>query len=390
MKRKLLIVNSNLHTGGVQKALAALLANIGNDYDVTLLLFYKGGACLGELPDNICVKEVNSAFRYLGMNRSDAKSPKDKLLRAIYAGITRVFGRKYAIALMGLGQKKLSGYAYAISYIQNGGDKAFYGGCNEFVAKHVGAGKKISFLHGDYRLCGANTALNAALYKSFDAIAACSQGCGDSILAALPELGDKLHIVKNCQRYDEIRARAEKTAVRLEPEKINIVTVARLGREKSVGRAVEAMARLGALQEKIHYYIIGDGIEKDRICGIIDEAKLGDTVTLCGSMDEPYGYIEAAELLLIPSLSEAAPMVIGEAACLATPVLSTETSSAREMIEDSGYGWVCENSVEGLRKGLEMLISEPDLLREKSKFLNTLHFDDSEAAGQFKAMLDRL
>lgn len=389
-RKKLLIVNSNLHIGGVQKAVAALLTNIGDDYDVTLLPFYIGGACLRELPDNVRVEEVNSAFRYLGMNRSDVKSLKDKLLRGFYAGLTRVFGRKYAIALMGLGQKKITGYDYAISYIQNGNDKAFYGGCNEFVARHVEAEKKISFLHGDYLHCGANTKLNAALYKAFDAVAACSQGCGDSFLAALPEYGDKLHIVKNCQRYDAVRAWAEKTETGLAPDKINIVTVARLGKEKSVWRAVEAMAKLGSLREKIHYYIIGDGIEKDRICSIIDAAKLDDTITLCGSMDEPYGYIKAADLLLIPSISEAAPMVIGEAACLGTPVLSTETSSTKEMIEDTGYGWVCENSVEGIRKGLEMLISEPDKLIGKQKFLSTLHFDDSEAAGQFKAMLNRL
>ena len=48
-------------------------------------------------------------------------------------------------------------------------------------------------------------------------------------------------------------------------------------------------------------------------------------------MDNPYGYIKAADLLLIPSYNEAAPLVIGEAAGLETPILSTETSSAKEM-----------------------------------------------------------
>ena len=45
-------------------------------------------------------------------------------------------------------------------------------------------------------------------------------------------------------------------------------------------------------------------------------------------MENPYGYMRAADVLLIPSFSEAAPMVIHESALLGTPILTTETSSA--------------------------------------------------------------
>ena len=41
--------------------------------------------------------------------------------------------------------------------------------------------------------------------------------------------------------------------------------------------------------------------------------KLSENVTLLGEKENPYGYIKAADLLLIPSYSEAATMVIGEA-----------------------------------------------------------------------------
>lgn len=375
--KRILIVNNNLCMGGVQKALISLLWNIRSDLDVTLLLFYKDGELLQELPPEIKVITPDSAYCYLGMPGSAAKGLKNKLGRSFYAAITRIFGRKYALWLMSLRQKKLTGYDVAISYLHDGADKTFYGGCNEFVLKHVEAKKKITFLHCDYTLCGAQTARNAKQYARFDRIAACAQGCADAFISANPHLEEKVRVVCNCHRFRRIREQAEEAAVQLPEETVNVVTVARLGREKGVERAVEALAELGADREKLHYYIIGDGILRPQLEALIEKEGLNNCVTLCGQMNNPYGYIRAADLLLIPSYSEAAPLVIGEAACLGTPVLSTKTSSAEEMLTATGYGRVCENSVEGLTAALRELTRKPSVPIEARQISN------DEALAQF-------
>ena len=99
--------------------------------------------------------------------------------------------------------------------------------------------------------------------------------------------------------------------------------------------------------------------------------------------------MQAADVLLIPSFSEAAPMVIGEAACLGTPILTTETSSAREMVEQPGLGWVCENTVEGIRTGLEELLSRPEALQEKHAHMQALAFDNTCARKQFAELIEQ-
>lgn len=362
--KRILIVNNNLHIGGVQKALISLLWGIRGQYDVTLLLLHKTGELLSQLPPEVKVLTVTSGFRYLGMTKQGRLTFFQKLGRSPYAAITRLFGLKYAVKLMGLGQKKLRGFDVAISYLHNGGEKVFYGGCNDFVLNHVQAPKKITFLHCDYTLSGADTAQNKAQYSRFDRIAACSQGCADAFLKARPELKDKVRVAYNCHRFDKLLADAQASPVTLTPDKLNIVTVARLGKEKGVERALRAIAALDAHKEKLHYYIIGDGIQKPLLLKIIQEQKLENTVTLCGMLSNPCGYIKAADLLLIPSYSEAAPLVIGEAACLGTPVLSTETSSAREMIEKPGLGWVCENSEQAMTEALKALLSDPAALQK--------------------------
>lgn len=376
-----------MHIGGVQKALISLLWNIQDRYDVTLLLFNEVGECYNDIPPGVKVVAVKSAFRFLGMTRYDLHTFGDKVGRSFFAAISRVFGRKYAIALMGLGQRKLKGYDAAISYLHNPGDKAFYGGCNDFVLKHVSAEKKIAFLHCDYVRSGANTPDNNKMYAQFDRIAACSQGCADSFITVNPLLRDKVIVVPNCHRFDQIRELAEKSPVELQKGTVNIVTVARLGSEKGVGRAVQVLAGLGEKRERIHYYIVGDGIQRGMIEQAIDREGLRDYITLCGMLSNPYGYIRAADLLLIPSYSEAAPLVIGEAACLGTPILSTETTSAREMIEMTGYGWVCENTEEAMTKALDQLLSNPAILGRLQHSLLEKHSDNQVAVELFDKLV---
>ncbi len=385
--KKILIVNNNMHMGGVQKALVSLLWEIRNRYDITLLLFYPGGQLKKELPPDIRVIAPKSGYRYLGMKRQDTVRWQDKLGRSFYAAISRIFGRKYAIALMALGQKQLGDYDVAISYLHNSIDKGFYGGCNEFVLRHTQAKQKIAFLHCDYARCGANTAQNAKQYARFDTIAACSKGCADVFIQENPALTEKVKVVQNCHDFEKIQQMAQDASPAMQPDKINIVTVARFGKEKGVPRALRVIAKLGALKEKIQYYIIGDGVQYQQIWKLLEQEKLSPYVTLCGEMENPYGYIKKADLLFIPSNSEAAPLVVGEAACLATPVLSTETSSAREMIEKTGFGWVCENSEEGMRQGLCALLEEPGLLQKKKEQLAQKHFHNENAVLQFEKMI---
>lgn len=385
--KKILIVNNNMHIGGVQKALVSLLWAIRDQYDITLLLFYPGGECLKELPPEVKVVTVKSAYRYLGMTKYDSLSCWQKLGRSLYASITRMFGRKFAVSLMAMGQKKLKGYDAAISYLHNGGEKVFYGGCNDFVLRHIDVPKKITFLHCDYTLCGADTRSNAKQHEKFDRIAACSQGCADKFLQVHPHLKQKVYVVQNCHRFEDILEKAEKAKQSLSVGKMNVVTVARLGKEKGVERALRAIAALGEEKEKLHYYIVGDGIGMPLLQQIIREKSLENTVTLCGMLENPYGYIQAADLLLIPSYSEAAPLVIGEAASLGTPILSTETSSAREMIETPGLGWVCGNSEEGLRDGLEKLLTQPWSLENMKSCLTQGAVNNHTAIAQFKQML---
>ena len=387
--KRILIVNNNMHIGGVQKALVNLLQEVHSDYEITLLLFYRGGELLSEIPEDVKVIIANTPFRYWGMTRQDASNLGERIVRIFWAAAVRVLGKGQVLPLIYPLQDSLKEYDAAISYLHSGPDRIFYGGCNEFVLHCVNAKKKITFLHCDFEKIHAASLYNMRIYQQFDQIAACSLGCRDSFLRVMPHLADKTTVVKNCQNFQEVRRMAQREPVIMAPDKLNIATVARFGKEKGILRAIQAISDLGEKADRLHYYLIGNGAEYAAAEKKILELGLSGTVSLLGKLENPYGYMQAADVLLIPSVSEAAPMVIGEAACLGTPVLTTETSSAHEMVEQPGLGWVCQNTVEGIRNGIESLLSRPDVLKERREHIRTLAFDNACARKQFSELIEQ-
>ena len=197
--KKIIIVNNNLKTGGVQISLINLLKEIGSIYDVTLLLFAANEQELEKIPKEVKVVTVSSPFKYFGISFDESKRSLGQCLtRSFFAIVTKVLGRSVAIQLMAPFQKKIKGYDCAISYLHEGVQKSFYGGCNEFVLKKIEAKKKIAWIHCDFSLCGANNAKSKRIYAEFDTIVACSEGAKATFVKCLPELENKCISIRNC------------------------------------------------------------------------------------------------------------------------------------------------------------------------------------------------
>ena len=141
---------------------------------------------------------------------------------------------------------------------------------------------------------------------------------------------------------------------------VNFVSVCRLSEEKGLYRTVKA---LGELYRKgltsFTWTIVGGGPEYDKLSSLIKDEQLSSKIILVGNKDNPYPYIVNASCFLLPSIHEAAPMVFGEAACLGVPVLSTETCSAVELVQNRKIGIVVSNNYDGILKGLEQFITNP-------------------------------
>ncbi len=385
--KKLIFVINNLEIGGVQKSLLNLLCEIHEQYDITLLTFYSNEEFEKLLPDNIKVIKTNSAFRQLGMSLKHVQhKPVLFVERLACVALTRLLGRSFVINLMCLGKKKYEGYDVAISYIHESSQNSLYGGCNEFVLKKVGAKKKVGWLHCDFGRCGANNRRSRMIYSKLDQIVACSEGCREAFLNCFAEFANKTVCVRNCNEYEKIKTLAD-DAVEYDHDYFNIVTVARLAREKGIERGIEAVNEAVRRGYKVKYHIVGAGDQEMVLKNLVLQMQLNDTVKFYGQQVNPYPYIKGADLFLLPSYQEAAPMVFDEAACLGVPVLATKTLSAEEMIQKSNTGFVCGNDQYQITKTLLELLSEPQKVANVAMELSAFTFNNEHVLEQLEDVL---
>ena len=354
---KILIVNNNMEIGGIQKALSNLLEEISEKHSVTLMLFNKQGGLIDDIPKSVKIIEGNFFTRIIGMTQADAKKSGflTFLWRSAWVVATRVLGTKFSFGLLSKMQKLNEEYDAAVSYMQNSSDKFFYGGCNEFVLNGVKAKKKISFVHCDFMDYEGNNLYNRSLYEKFDAIACVSDSCKKKFLAVCPEVKDKTYTVYNVHGFRKMDLLADEYAVE-KPDGKMIFTSARISEEKGIMRVIPALGRIKKDGGNFVWYIAGDGPLMEKAREEANSCGVEKDIVFLGMKSNPYPYFKNADVLLVPSYNEAAPMVFGEAIHFGTPVITTETSSAKELCE--GYGVITENTDDAIEKALREFILE--------------------------------
>lgn len=389
-RKKIIIVNNNFLAGGVQRSLVNLLHEISGLYDVTVFVFHNHGIYKNEIPCSVNVIEAYPLLQLLGMSQQEAKKRGWFLyfFRGILAMFSKIAGNRLPVNLLLASDRRFTGYDAAISFLHYDNDKVFHGGCNEFVLKNVEANKKIAFLHCDFNNYGGNSLKNRKGYQQFHKIAVVSQGCKESFLKAMPEMAPKVYYAANCHQYNEYLNKANDHPVQYEKGYLNILTAARLSEEKGIMRAINVMSRLIQEGYSVKWHIIGGGPQRDEILNLIDKKHLSQTVFLYGMQKNPYRFMKNADILLIPSFHEAAPMVIEEAKSIGLPVITADTISAEEMVKHETEGYVCANNEEGIYEAIKTAVKNPDKIKQFKKYLSQKRFNNNDAVAQFKKIVD--
>ena len=346
MRKRILIACNNLHIGGIQRSLANLLGEVSDRYDVTLFLFYPEGEY--SVPKNVRIIRGNFFTRIMGMTQAEANRAgvSMRLWRGFWTVFTRIFGCGAAFRVLCAFQRLDGEYDAAVSFMQNSAYRFFYGGCNEFVINCVKAKRKISFVHCDFERYYGNNAYNRNFYKKFDTIACVSGACKEVFDRVCPDCADRSAVVHNCFNFSEMRSMAEEFAA----ERTDGVT--------------NIFADLKADGAKFIWRIAGGGAQLEKAVEMCRSYGLENDIIFLGQRENPYPYFKSADLALVSSYDEAAPMVFGEAAAFGTPILSTATISARELVEEKGLGTVCENSDEGIKNALRKILDNPQSLND--------------------------
>ena len=184
----------------------------------------------------------------------------------------------------------------------------------------------------------------------------------------IPQCSGKLVIVPNATRTANFKD------LSVMDEGANILFLGRLGPEKGVPQLVKALAALGA-KSGWRATLAGDGAVNDTRAAV-EQAGLCGRIAVPGWVDSARveRLLRAANILVLPSLSENLPMSVIEALAHGVAVVCTPVGALPDIIEHERTGLIVKRGdVEGLSASLGRLIDDPDLRRRLGENGKALH-----------------
>lgn len=123
---------------------------------------------------------------------------------------------------------------------------------------------------------------------------------------------------------------------------LRLVAVGRFAEQKGFGLLIRAFALAWRRDPALHLSLVGDGELRPMIEDTIRREGMGTAVRLLGWQDEAgvRAALDAAHLLVAPSLAEGLPVVLMEAMARARPVISTYVAGIPELVRPGQEGWL--------------------------------------------------
>ena len=257
--------------------------------------------------------------------------------------------------------------------------------CYSFVLHKVKADKKIGFIHGEVTEMGDISSWQKYMTK-FDRIAYVSDAVKAGFIRVYPKLAANACTIYNTFNVGQILSKAEETpTIAFDPNKVNIVTVARITDQKRVDRVARVCKMLkDAGARPFHWYVLGDGDRMEEVRSLAASLDVGDVLTLAGSMSNPFPLVKNATFTVLPTAWESYGMVVIESFILGAPIVVTDYEALHELMTDGEFGLIAEQTEEALFAAVLRLLEDRDgictALRER---LQGYQFTNDIAYRQF-------
>ena len=375
---KILFVMYNMEIGGTRRSLLNLLEKmVKAGVQCDLLLFSPYGDFMNQIPHGVRVLHGDILMQSIYATKQTLKKYAPSylvLMKAVQKILKKVFGEKrfYDHVMRGYAKRHFKNNDYDAVIAFQEGD------CVKF-ATYVPSPCRLAWIHNDYGNLQGEQRGTPAIFSKLDSILFVAEGTRRTFVEAYPQFADKMRVIPNILPQDRIRESAsDDDAERIftDPNRIHIVSVGRVARQKAFERIPEVLDGLGTLSQRIEWSVIGDGPDLPRLREELETKGLQDCVRFIGARNNPFPLVRQADLYVLTSLYESQPMVVMEALTLGVPVLSTDFASVRELLGNKPFGVICENSVAGLTDSLRRLLESPKEIQSMQQSAKEYEYDN--------------
>jgi glycosyltransferase involved in cell wall biosynthesis len=171
---------------------------------------------------------------------------------------------------------------------------------------------------------------------------------------------DRVVTIPNGVRWvkpDRVTLREE---LRLQPDDRLLVAVGNLYPVKGHVHLIDALARLAAAHPGLHVAIGGRGQLEESLKARAREQGIGDRVHLLGLRSDVAAVLAAADVFVLPSLSEGLPLALLEAMLAGCPIVATDVGEVRLALDRGTAGVLVEPANPGaLAASIDRLLLDP-------------------------------
>ena len=339
--KKIVFGITSLTLGGAERVLVDIVNKLSNNYDITIFTLYKGGEFEKTVSSKVKLKSLyNTPYKDIPKLKKIIISLKLLLMK------NKIYNKN-------IKQEK---YDTEIAFLEGPITRLF-------STKNTKA-QKIAWVHNDISLVFGNSLkskikrkYDKKIYNKYKTIVFVSKDNLKTFKKTYSNIEEKnLKLIYN---YIDAKNVIEKSkleqAIELEQGKINIVTVARLTKQKAIDRLINVHKNLIQAGIKHNIYVIGDGIEKEVLQEQIQKCKVQNSFKLLGKKENPYPYIKKADIFCLLSEYEGYGMVIEEAKILDKFIIITNTA-AREAVKNYKNSLIVDNNETAIYEGLKSII----------------------------------
>lgn len=360
-KIKILFRHRSMEMGGVEKVMLSLLNNLDKEkFDMTVLLSLNQGELRNEFPHH--VRKI-----YLVDGKEDLST--NPVLQKI-----QLLQRKWKLEKFRKNPEKIDR-----KILKNEFDVEIAMTYNDFepvLNSSNKNSKKIGWFHSEIDLPKLQPLVPKILrhFPQFDYMVYCSEKIMQIMHRTYPNLPyPPESVIINAVPVDEIRKKSEEKIPDFKNRPV-FVSVGRLHTRKGYHKLMDAHHKLLKEGFKHSVVIIGDGEELPNL--LIQQKKLcvEETFILAGNKMNPYPYIKNADFFILPSESEAWPLVISEALILQKPIIATGVGDIELMIEDGKTGHVIRYETSEIYEAMKKFLTDKTFVQNIKE--NLIYIDN--------------
>ena len=393
-KIKILFRHRSMEMGGVEKVMLSLMNNLDREkFEMTVCLNLNQGELRDEFPAH--VRKV-----FLTDGKEDFS--KNKLFQKF-----QLFQRK----------QKLEKFRKNPEIVDNQYLKEYYDieigmTYNDFepvLNSSNKNSKKVGWFHSEIQVPKLQPLVPKILehFPQFDHMIYCSEKIKNLMHEHYPKLKyPKESVIINAIPIEEIKQKSVEQVQRDSSflgmtnaenrltiaESKTFVSVGRLHTRKGYHKLMDAHKKLlnDGFQHSV--IIIGDGeelpnlLEQQKILGV------EKTFHFLGNQMNPYPFIKDADFFIMPSESEAWPLVIAEALILQKPIIATKVGDVESMIEDRKTGYLIDYDTDEIYEAMKEFLTNEKLVSDIKENLTDIEkqFDNKKIFDEVEEILVNL